>query len=73
MFIYITIDLRLPDCVGDSPEPGHDEEDVFFVRIRNPKKHPDDQAHVDGGSEKKYWHPSSNDLNNIKKVETSKG
>jgi hypothetical protein len=66
----VTVNLRLPDCVAHSPEPCHDEEDVFFVRIRIPKKHPNDQTRVDGSSKQKDGDSRSDYLSRISQVKS---
>ena len=53
----LTIDLRLPDGVGDAPESGDHEEDDFFIRVRHPDVHGRDQPDVDGGSEDEDRNP----------------
>ncbi len=46
----LTINLRLPDCVGRAPQPRQDVEDVAAVGVRLPREHHGEDGRVDDGA-----------------------
>ena len=57
IFFWLTIDLGLPNGVRNSPESGHDVEDVPFVWMGTPIEEDRNYGKVDDCAEKKDGHP----------------
>ena len=45
-----TVDLGLPDSVGDAPQTGQDKEDVLLVGVGRPLEEDDDHDDIDDGA-----------------------
>ena len=51
LWLILTIDLSLPDGVGDAPQRRQDEEDVVLVGVRHPVEQDSNDDDVEAGAE----------------------
>ena len=62
---HLTINLGLPDGIGDAPESGQNVEEVGLLGVGGPGEEHDDDDEVDQSSAKEDGNPENGNLKDL--------